>query len=85
MGFTEAGFSPRPIKLRLLMTFLTLFGLRSFFFRSSCFIAGFAHIARPLTEILKGENGKVSANYSRKVIIELSPEQSEVFDRPPKM
>jgi len=39
-------------------------GLASYY---RCFIKDFASIVRPLNDILKGENGKVSASRSKKI------------------
>jgi len=60
-----------------------LFILRSFLGLSSyrCFIKGFAATARPLINIRKGDNGKVGANQSRKIEINLNQAQKEAFER----
>jgi len=61
-----------------------LFNLRSFLGLANyyiCFIKGFATIARPLTNILKGDNGKVGANQSGKIEINLNQAQKEAFER----
>lgn len=68
---SSAGLRTLPEKVKAIGDFLppgTLYNLRSLLGLCSyymCFIQGFATIARPLTEILKGDNGKVSANKSR--------------------
>lgn len=62
----------------------TLFGIRSFLGLASyyrCFIKDFASIARPLTNILKGDNGKTSAQQSKKIQIELNPIEVEAFEK----
>jgi len=82
-----AGLTTSPDKIKAIEAFqppTSLYSLRSFMGPCSyyrCFIKSFATIARPLTEILKGENGKVSANQSRKIKIELSPKQVESFEK----
>lgn len=43
------------------------------------FIYDFAKIAKPLTDILKGENGTVSAYRSKKIIVSLNDEQNNAF------
>lgn len=87
LGFTvsRGGIQTSPEKVQAIKSFQipkTLFGLRSFLGLANyyrCFIKGFADIARPLTDVLKGENGKISANQSRKVVIELTQKQIEAF------
>lgn len=62
----------------------TLFGLRSFLGLASyyrCFIKDFASIAKPLTDILKGENGKVSAQQSKKIEVKLKEKEIQAFDK----
>lgn len=89
LGFTvcRGGIQTSADKVQAIKDFQppkTLFSIRSFLGLASyyrCFIAGFASIARPLTEILKGENGKISANHYRKVTLELTPEQLNAFNR----
>jgi len=82
-----AGLTTSPDKIKAIEAFqppTSLYSLRSFMGVCSyymCFIKSFATIARPLTEILKGVNVKVSANQSRKIKIELSPKQVESFEK----
>jgi len=74
LGFTvlSGGIQTSPSKVQAIKDLKppkTLFSLKSFLGLASyyrCFIKGFANIARPLTDILKGENSKISANNSRK-------------------
>lgn len=66
---------PEPTNLFELRSFL---GLSGYYRR---FIKDYAAIAKSLTDIFKGENGKVSANKSKKMIISLSVEQRNAFDK----
>lgn len=66
---------PEPENLYELRSFL---GLAGYYRR---FIKDFAGIAKPLTEILKGDNGKVSAGRSKKVKVSFNAEQSNAFSK----
>ena len=89
LGFvvTRGGITTFPDKVKVILNFKpqsNLFDLRSFLGLSTYyryFIKGYAAIAKILTELLKGDNGKVSANQSRKVNINLITKQLETFDR----
>lgn len=64
---------PEPQNLYELRSFL---GLASYYRR---FIKDFAGIAKPLTDILKGDKGKVSAHKSKRLKICFNDEQSQAF------
>lgn len=60
-----------------------MFSLRSFLGPASyyrVFIKDFAVIARPLTNILNGENGSVSKHRSKKIQIEFNETQARAFE-----
>lgn len=88
LGFivSRGGIKTCPDKVHTMLNFPApenLYSLRSFLGLASyyrCFIKDFASIAKPLTDILKGENGKVSANRSKKVKITLDSMQYQAFD-----
>ena len=89
LGFVVSanGISTAPSKTEAIKKFktpTTLFALRSFHGLASyyrCFIKDFAKTAKPLTDILKGDNGKVSAQKSKKILIELEPKQVIAFEK----
>uniref|UniRef100_A0A0A1WWW7 RNA-directed DNA polymerase n=1 Tax=Zeugodacus cucurbitae TaxID=28588 RepID=A0A0A1WWW7_ZEUCU len=89
LGFIEPrdGAKTDPAKVKAVQEYpelKDLFSLRSFLGLASyyrCFIKDFASIARPLTEILKGENGLVSKHKSRRVLIDFSEAQRNAFER----
>lgn len=45
------------------------------------FIKDFAAIARPITDILKGENGSLSRHMSKKIGVEFNKAQRSAFQR----
>lgn len=58
----------------------TLFNVKSFLGLASyyrCFIKDFASIAKPLTDILKDENGKSSASQSKRIKINLKSQDGK--------
>lgn len=62
----------------------TLFNVRSFLGLASyyrCFIKDFASMARPISDILKGENGKVSAGQSKKIPVNFDESQRQAFEK----
>lgn len=67
---SSGGITTSPSKVEAIQKYnqpTNLFSVRSFLGLASyyrCFIKDFAFIPRPLTDILKGENGKVSASQS---------------------
>lgn len=89
LGFivSRGGIKTSPEKVEAIRNYeqpTTLFNVRSFLGLASyyrCFIKDFASIAKPLTDILKGENGKVSASQSRKIKINLNEEQLQTFEK----
>jgi len=72
LGFivSRGRITTSPDKVQAISNFpkpLTLFDLRSFLGLASyyrCFLKDYAKIAKPLTDALKGENGKVSKKHS---------------------
>jgi ribonuclease HI len=89
LGFmvSRGGISTNPSKVEAISKFLkptTLFHVRSFlglagYYR--CFIKDYASLARPLTDILKGDNGKVSAGRSKKIPVNLDEKQCQTFEK----
>ena len=65
---------PYPTNLRELRSLLGLFN----FYRR--FIKGFAEIAKPLTNMLRGDNGKVKKSESKTIKIFLSNTEKEAID-----
>jgi len=54
----------------------SLLGLASYY---RCFIKDFAAIVRPVTDILKGENGTVGIHRSRNIPVKFSKAQTKRF------
>lgn len=63
-----------PVNLRELKSFL---GLTSYYRK---FIQDYANVAKPLTNLTRGENAQIRANQSRKVNIELDNEALKAFN-----
>nr|ABI48306.1 pol protein [Drosophila melanogaster] len=66
---------PEPDCVYKVRSFL---GLASYY---RVFIKDFAAIARPITDILKGENGSVSKHMSKKIPVEFNETQRNAFQR----
>lgn len=89
LGFvvSRGGITTNPSKVEAITKFeqpTTLFHLRSFlglagYYR--CFVKDFASIAKPLTDELKGDNGKVSATQSKKISVQLDEKQCSAFQK----
>lgn len=76
-----------PEKVKAIQNFpapKNIFEVRSFLGLASyygCFIKDFASIARPISNILKGENGKVSTFRSKNIPIAFSNDQLQAFEK----
>jgi len=89
LGFivTNGGAKTDPEKVKAIKEYpepTNLYELRSFLGLASyyrCFIKDFAAIARPLTSLMKGENGSISKHMSRKTPIEFGDLQRDAFER----
>ncbi|KAH8292624.1 hypothetical protein KR054_012132 [Drosophila jambulina] len=89
LGFivTNNGAATDPEKVKAIKEFpepKNVFEVRSFLGLASyyrCFIKDFASIARPISDILKGENGSVSRHRSRSIQVEFSEAQQRAFEK----
>lgn len=89
LGFivTSNGARTDPEKVKAIQNYVepeSLFAVRSFLGLASyyrCFIKDFAAIAKPLSDILKGENGSVSKYRSKRVQVKLNENQRHAFER----
>lgn len=89
LGFTisKNGVTTNPIKVKTIENFpapKTLRELRSFLGLASYyrrFIRDFAKLAKPLTSLLRGENGRASKNISKRTKIELDKEALDAFSK----
>lgn len=89
LGFvvSREGIKTAPSKICAIQNFpepTTLFALRSFLGLANyyrCFIKDFAKIAKPLTDILRGENGKIPATRSKKIAVNLDMNQLNAFHK----
>lgn len=84
---SSQGIQMSPTKTDTIRNFIqpsTLFGVRSFLGLASqyrCFIKDFASLARPLTDILRGEYGKIPASKSKQICIEFNEKQLQAFNK----
>jgi hypothetical protein len=89
LGFivTSNGATTDLEKVRAIKEFpepKTVYEVRSFLGLASyyrCFIKDFAAIARPISGILKGENGTVSKHWSRNIQVRFSEAQQQAFQK----
>jgi len=89
LGFivTCNGATTDPEKVKAIKEFpepKSVFEVRSFLGLASyyrCFIKDFAAIARPISDILKGENGTVSRHRSRNIPVQFSETQQQAFQK----
>jgi len=89
LGFivTNNGATTDPDKIRAIQEFpepKNVFEVRSFLGLSSyyrCFIKDFASIARPVSDILKGENGSVSRHRSKNIQVQFIEQQRLAFQK----
>lgn len=89
LGFTvsRGGIRTSQSKIETVRNYpvpTTLFGLRSFlglagYYR--CFVKVFAGIAKPLTDILKGENGRIRSTQSKKILINFQETELNAFNK----
>jgi len=89
LGFvvTSDGATTDPEKVKAFKEYpepKSVFEIRSFLGLASyyrCFIKDFASIAKPISDVLKGENGSVSKHRSRNIIVEFSDLQRQAFHK----
>lgn len=89
LGFvvSRGGVGTSPDKVNAILNFAepkSLFDVRSFLGLAGYYrrlIRDFALISKPLTDILKGENGSVSASRSKKVVVKFNSEQLVLFNK----
>jgi len=89
LGFinTNDGAGTDPEKVMAIKEFpepKNVFEVRSFLGLASyyrCFIKDFASIARPISDILKGENASVGRHRSRGIKVEFSEAQQRAFEK----
>lgn len=89
LGFvvSRGGITTNPNEVEALSKFqqpTNLFQVRSFLGVASyyrCFIKNFASIAKPLTYMLKCDNGKTSAGQSKKIPVNLDEKQIATFEK----
>lgn len=89
LGFVVSsnGIKTCPSKVEAIRNYevpTTLFNVRSFLGLASyyrCFIKDFASIAKPISDILKGQNGKVSAGQSKKIPVKFDESQHAAFEK----
>lgn len=93
LGFivSRGGIRTSPEKVAAINNYeqpSTLFKVRSFLGLASyyrCFVKDFASIAKPITDILKGDNGKVSATQSKKIKVNFDESQIKAFEKLKKL
>lgn len=89
LGFiiTENGIKTNPLKVKAIQDFptpKTLKDLRSFLGLSGYyrrFVRDYAKLAKPLTNLLRGEDGRVSKTQSSKKIINFGDKETEAFEK----
>jgi len=86
LGFvvTSNGATADPEKVKAIKEYpepKNVFEVRSFLGLARCFIKDFASIAKPISDVLKGENGSVSRHKSRYIIEEFSDFQHQAFHK----
>nr|AAA28600.1 reverse transcriptase endonuclease [Drosophila virilis] len=89
LGFivTKDGATSDPKKVKAIQEFpepKNVYSVRSFLGLANyyrVFIKDFAAIARPISDILKGENGSVSRHVSKKIPVEFNEVQRDAFHR----
>jgi len=89
LGFivSKDGAKSDPQKVKAIQEYpepKNVYSVRSFIGLASyyrVFIKDFAAIARPITDIIKGENGSVSKHMSKKILVEFNETQRNAFER----